>query len=65
MQQPITIAYHARTDKDGWREICRHPIDSPEWSKLDRSFIADLLMTGDMVLTCGWNMWQIVKSERA
>lgn len=55
------IAYHSRTDKTGWSEVCRYPLNSPEWSKQDRVWIDELLNTGDWVLTCGWAMWQIVK----
>lgn len=55
------IAYHARTDREGWYEVCRFPLDSLEWSKQDRVFIDELLSQGQWVLTCGWSMWQIVK----
>ena len=55
------VAYHARTDENGWQEVCRHPIDSPEWSKQDRVWIDELIKQGEWVLTCGWNMWQIVR----
>lgn len=55
------IAYHARTDRDGWSEVCRYPLNSPEWSKQDRAFIDELIKQGQWVLTCGWSMWQIVK----
>ena len=59
--QNLIIAYHARTDKNGWYEVCRHPYNSPEWSKQDLVFIDELIKQGEWVLTCGWSMWQIVK----
>lgn len=55
------IAYHARTDKKGWAEVCRYPLNSPEWSKQHRAWIDELIKTGDWVLTIGWNMYQIVR----
>lgn len=63
MPKNIVIAYHARTDKHGWSEICRYPLESEEWSKQDRVFIDELLKHGEWVLTCGWSMWQIVKGS--
>lgn len=59
----MIIAYHSRTNKHGWQEVCRYPIDSPEWSKQDRVFIDQLLECGDMVITCGWSMWNIVRDK--
>jgi hypothetical protein len=59
----FTVAYHSRTDKDGWQEICRHPIDSPEWTTQDRAFISEMVKQGQMVLTCGLSMWNIVKGD--
>jgi len=56
-----TVAYHARTDENGWQEVCRYPIDSPEWPDSHKSFIQEMLFQGEWVLTCGWNMWQIVR----
>jgi hypothetical protein len=56
------IAYHAKNDH-GWAEVCRHPLNSTEWSKQDRVWIDQLFQTGDWVLTCGWNMWQIVRES--
>jgi hypothetical protein len=56
------IAYHVKNEH-GWAEVCRHPLNSPEWSKQDRAWIDDLIQTGDWVLTCGWNMWQIVRDN--
>jgi predicted small metal-binding protein len=56
------IAYHAKNDH-GWEEICRYPLNSPKWSAQDRTWIDQLFQTGDWVLTCGWNMWQIVRDN--
>lgn len=64
MNRPIVVAYHSRTDRDGWSEVCRYPVDSLEWSKQDRVFINEMLTNGHMVLTCGWNMWNIVKDKQ-
>ena len=63
MQNQIIVAYHAKNDKQGWHEVCRGPIDSPIWSKQDRVWIDELLQQGDWVLTCGWNMYQILKGQ--
>jgi len=56
------IAYHAKNEH-GWAEVCRHPLNSIEWSEQDRVWIDQLFQTGDWVLTCGWNMWQIVRES--
>ena len=60
----MIIAYHAKNDKHGWHEVCRHPIDSPAWGKFDLSMIAEMIKNGHEVLTCGWNMYQIVREVR-
>jgi len=60
--QNIIIAYHSKNEKNNsWHEVCRAPIDSPTWSKQDRVWIDELLAQNEWVLTCGWNMYQIIK----
>ena len=61
----MLIAYHARHEINGWTHVCTHPDDSPEWSAHEREWINTLYETGDMVLVCGWNMWQIVNETRS
>jgi hypothetical protein len=61
MNNSLIIDYHAKHENKGWYEVCRYPVDSELWSKQDRVFIDELLEIGDMVLTCGWSMWQVVK----
>ena len=61
----MLIAYHAKHEINGWTHVCTHPEDSPEWSAHDREWINTLYETGDMVLVCGWNMWQIVNEARS
>lgn len=63
MKNNPLIAYHAKNDKHGWTEVCRHRLDSPEWSTHDRMWIDELIQQNEWVLTCGWNMWQIVKEN--
>ena len=59
----MLIAYHSRTS-EGWQEVCRHPIDSDAWSLADQIWIKEMLSAGQMVLTVGWNMWNVVKEEK-
>jgi hypothetical protein len=54
------IAYHSRKDNTGWREECRQYADWDGWHPCDKSMIDELLKTGDLVLTLGWNMYQVV-----
>jgi len=56
-----TIAYHAKNDKRGWSEVCRHPADWTGWNAFDRSMIDEILQQGHEVVTCGWNMYQVVE----
>jgi len=58
-QNPI-IAYHARKDNTGWREVCQHPADWEGWHPFDKGMIQELLKQGSQVVTCGWNMYQII-----
>jgi len=58
--QNIMIAYHAKNDKHGWREVCRYPADWEGWHSFDRSMIQELIDKGHQVITCGWNMYQII-----
>ena len=57
------IAYHAKNDKHGWAEVCRYPLNSPEWSAQHRVWIDELIQQGEWVLTCGWNMYQVIKEN--
>jgi hypothetical protein len=63
MNTPI-VAYHKKSDLRGWSEVCRYPVDWEGWHEFDRSMIAELLQTGSQVVTCGWNMYQVVKEAK-
>ena len=57
------IAYHSRKDNTGWREECRHPADWEGWHEFDKGMIEWLLNSDDLVVTIGWNMYQIVREQ--
>jgi len=57
------IAYHARKDNTGWREVCRYPANWEGWHSFDKSMIEELLTKGESVVTCGWNMYQVLKES--
>lgn len=57
------IAYHAKQELRGWNEVCRYPADWEGWHAFDRSMIAELLQHGHDVVTCGWNMYQVIREE--
>ena len=59
IQTPI-IAYHAKHELRGWSEVCRYPANWAGWHAFDRSMISELLREGHQVVTCGWNMYQVV-----
>jgi hypothetical protein len=59
-----TIAYHAKSESRGWQEICRHPADWQGWNYTDRSMIKELLEQGELVVTLGWNMYQVVPATK-
>ena len=63
MNTPL-IAYHAKNERHGWAEVCRHPADWAGWHDFDRGMIAELFKTGSTVVTIGWNMYQIVKPTK-
>jgi hypothetical protein len=58
-----TIAYHAKSELRGWNEVCRYPADWEGWHSFDKSMIDELLKNGSQVVTCGWNMYQVVKDS--
>jgi len=58
-----TIAYHAKSELRGWNEVCRYPADWEGWHSFDKSMIAELLKNGSQVVTCGWNMYQVVNDS--
>jgi len=60
MQNPV-IAYHAKHELRGWSEVCRYPADWTGWHAFDRAMIDELLREGHTVVTCGWNMYQVVQ----
>ena len=64
MTQAPMIAYHARKDNTGWREVCRYPADWEGWHAFDRSMIDELLTQGHSVVTIGWNMYQIIMDAK-
>jgi hypothetical protein len=55
----MIVIYHAKDDRNGWREIYRAPIDSTHWNKQDRWAIDHLLEHGEQVLTMGEDMWEL------
>ena len=59
------IAYHAKRELRGWSEVCRYPADWEGWHQFDRSMIQELLDHGHQVVTCGWNMYQIINEVTA
>ena len=63
MNNSLLVAYHSKHPIDGWRHICTYPVNSDLWSKQDKVFIDELLERDEMVLTCGWAMWQVVKTD--
>ena len=63
-KNPI-IAYHAKHELRGWSEVCRYPADWVGWNTFDRNMILELLKHGHNVVTCGWNMYQIVNEKVA
>ena len=62
MTAPI-IAYHAKQELRGWNEVCRYPADWEGWHAFDRSMIDHLLTHGEQVVTCGWNMYQLITEK--
>ncbi len=58
-----TIAYHAKSELRGWNEVCRYPADWEGWHSFDKSMIDELLKNGSQVVTCGWNMYQVVNDS--
>ena len=59
----MQIAYHNKTKKDGWKLFVTAPHDHEIWDKQDKFAIEHMLTTGNMTLTMGNCMWQIVKQE--
>ena len=57
----LIIVYHAKNDKTGWNEVCRHPLDSIQWTPQHKVFIDEMINQGEWVLTIGWNMYQIIR----
>jgi len=57
------IAYHAKREMRGWSEVCRYPANWAGWHAFDRSMIQELLAHGHDTVTCGWNMYQVVREE--
>ena len=62
METPI-IAYHKKSEIRGWSEVCRYPADWEGWHHCDRSMIEELFKNGSKVVTCGWNMYEIVTNQ--
>ncbi len=62
METPI-IAYHKKSEIRGWSEVCRYPADWEGWHHFDRSMIEELFKNGSKVVTCGWNMYEIVTNQ--
>ena len=60
----LIIAYHAKHELRGWSEVCRYPATWEGWHEFDRSMIAELLKNGSEVITCGWNMYQVIKEDK-
>jgi len=65
MQYIPMIAYHARNDKVGWHEVMRERADWSGWNRADRSMIDHLMQTGEIVVTLGWNMYEVVREKVA
>ena len=63
MQYITLIAYHSRKDNTGWREECRQPADWSGWHAFDKGMIEWLLNSDNLVVTIGWNMYQIVREQ--
>jgi hypothetical protein len=59
------IAYHAKHELRGWSEVLRERADWEGWHQFDKSMIQELLNNGDHVVTCGWNMYQIINEVTA
>jgi len=56
------IAYHAKHDEHGgWFEVRRNRADWLGWNQTDVSVINEMLEQGEMCVTIGWNMYQIIK----
>jgi len=55
------IAYHAKHEHRGWSEVCRERADWPGWNNTDVSMINEMLEQGEMCVTLGWNMWEVVR----
>jgi len=64
MKEAPMIAYHARKDNTGWREVCRCPADWEGWHSFDKSMIDELLTQGHSVVTLGWNMYQVITETK-
>jgi len=60
----LIIAYHEKHERNGWGEVCRHPATWEGWHDFDRSMIAELIKNGSEVITCGWNMYQVIKEAK-
>lgn len=59
----MEIAYHVKTH-DGWTLQISVPFDDPTWDNPQDQFaISHMLKTGEMTLTMGNCMWQVVKQE--
>jgi len=55
------IAYHAKHEHGGWYEVRRKRADWCGWNQTDVSVINEMLEQGEMCVTIGWNMYQIIK----
>jgi hypothetical protein len=63
MQNIPIIAYHAKNDKVGWHEVLRESADWIGWNTADRSMINHLILSGEFVVTLGWNMYEVVREK--
>ena len=59
------IAYHMKTERNGWQEVYRHSFDWLGWTHSERNMIEQMLTNGDYVITIGWDMYQLIKEKSA
>jgi hypothetical protein len=59
----MKLAYHAKNDNHGWHHVITEPIESPNWHDGDRWAYNFMIENGSLVVTLGFNMWQLVEDK--
>jgi hypothetical protein len=57
----MKLAYHLKTNNNGWSHVVTAPIESKKWHDQDVWAYNHMVSTGELVLTMGSSMWQLIQ----